>query len=190
MKICTKCKESRPVIHFSKNKSNKDGLQTICKSCANKRSKELYQQNPKKTEKYQPNLNELSEIYLKWTDGFDDYFYYIDKNITEISIKDEVKEHYQPNSELYFVFKSGEKVKIADKVDGELLGYDRRYKNKLEKVTYLKKFRVIYLNGDEEILTTKAFESKFDTTVNNCEGKLGPESDLRMYKCVKEVQKL
>jgi len=190
MKTCSKCKESKPTTEYSKNKSNKDGLQTICKSCANKRAKEIYQQNPKKTEKNQPNLNELTEIYLRWSDGFDDYFYYIDKNITEISIKEEAESHYQPNSELYFVFKSGERLKIADKIDGVLVGYANRYKVKLEKVTYLKKVKVIYLNGDEEILTTKAFESKFYTTVNNCEGILGEETDLRVYKMVKEVQKL
>jgi len=190
MKTCSKCKESKPTTEYSKNKTTKDGFQNTCRSCANKRSKEYYQQNPKKTEKNQPNLNELTEIFLKWTDGFDDYFYYIPKTLTEISIKEEAESHYQPNSELYFVFKSGEIVKIADKIDGELIGYDRRYKTKIEKVTYLKKVKVIYLNGDEEILTTKQFEAKFDTTANNCEGVLGEETDLCVYKCVKEVQKL
>ena len=189
-KTCSCCKEIKPLSDYSKNKTTKDGFQNTCRSCANERSRKYYKQNPKKKTVNQPNLNELTEIYLKWSDGFDDFYYYIPKNLTEISIKEEAESHYRQNSELYFVFKDGERLKLADKVNGVLVGYDIRYKNKLEKVTQLKKVRVIYLNNDEEILTTKAFESKFDCVVNNCVGILGEETDLRMYKCVKEVQKL
>jgi hypothetical protein len=34
MKRCSKCKESKPFIEYSKNKTKKDGLKDICKSCA------------------------------------------------------------------------------------------------------------------------------------------------------------
>lgn len=190
MKTCSKCKETKPTTEYSKNKSNKDGLQTICKLCANKRAKEIYQANPQKKKKNQANLNEITEIYLKWSDGFDDFYYYIDKNITEISIKEEAESHYQPNSELYFAFKTGEKVKICDKVDGVLVGYTNKYKNKLEKVTQLKKVRVIYLNNDSEILNTKQFEEKFDCVVTSYIGKIGTETDLYQYYYVKEIVKL
>jgi len=33
MKVCSKCKEEKGIERFSKNKSNKDGMQYRCKSC-------------------------------------------------------------------------------------------------------------------------------------------------------------
>ncbi len=33
MKLCNKCLEQKPLDMFWKNKSNKDGLQKICKAC-------------------------------------------------------------------------------------------------------------------------------------------------------------
>ena len=39
-KKCTKCGEVKLLIEFYKNKNHKDGLQYICKRCANQKSKE------------------------------------------------------------------------------------------------------------------------------------------------------
>jgi hypothetical protein len=44
-KICNTCKEEKCNEEFNKNKTRKDGLQTICKTCSRKRSKKFYQDN-------------------------------------------------------------------------------------------------------------------------------------------------
>jgi len=44
-KICRHCWEPIPVDNFYKNKANIDGLQSYCKLCDNKLSKEDYQNN-------------------------------------------------------------------------------------------------------------------------------------------------
>ena len=38
MKKCTKCKETKPLMAFSKNCTTKDQLQTYCKKCSNSNS--------------------------------------------------------------------------------------------------------------------------------------------------------
>ncbi len=45
MKICSKCKLSKPKSDFGKNKSRKDGLQYYCKECSKKKSREYYKNN-------------------------------------------------------------------------------------------------------------------------------------------------
>ena len=50
VKICTKCKESKPNTseYFNKGSSNKDGLTPFCKICNSKRAKEYYINNRSK----------------------------------------------------------------------------------------------------------------------------------------------
>jgi len=45
MKVCCKCKESKELNQFNKNKSRKDGYGTYCKECAAKSSKDYYESN-------------------------------------------------------------------------------------------------------------------------------------------------
>ena len=48
MKKCTICKQDKNLTCFNKNKSRKDGLNTICRKCSNARSRQYYQDNKKK----------------------------------------------------------------------------------------------------------------------------------------------
>ena len=48
MKICTKCKEQKPLAAFRKQSSTKDGLKYYCKSCANQTAKKYYEKNKNK----------------------------------------------------------------------------------------------------------------------------------------------
>lgn len=47
-KICTKCKQEKPISEFNKNKYKKDGLQSECKECHNKLYKKYYYNNKDK----------------------------------------------------------------------------------------------------------------------------------------------
>ena len=46
MKLCVKCKETKPKSEFNKHKKNKDGLQGWCRSCSNKASAGWWEENP------------------------------------------------------------------------------------------------------------------------------------------------
>lgn len=48
MKKCYTCKESKFCSEFNKNVSRKDGLNSICKICSQKRSKQYYLENREK----------------------------------------------------------------------------------------------------------------------------------------------
>ncbi len=45
MKKCCCCKETKDLKDFNKNRSRKDGFNSICRICSNKRSKKYYQDN-------------------------------------------------------------------------------------------------------------------------------------------------
>lgn len=47
-KTCTSCKKLKSVLDFNKNKRRKDGLQTVCRSCNAKRSKQYYLEHTEK----------------------------------------------------------------------------------------------------------------------------------------------
>lgn len=66
-KLCKKCGEVKPLLSFSKNKGNKDGLQTYCKPChcasvikwqkdhpekVNAKNKKWHSENPEKKKAY------------------------------------------------------------------------------------------------------------------------------------------
>ena len=44
-KVCTKCKEEKPLAGFNKDKGKKDGLSTQCKTCARARVKQWQKDN-------------------------------------------------------------------------------------------------------------------------------------------------
>ena len=44
-KVCSTCKEEKPLSAFHKDRCRKDGLRFECKSCKNKKSKKHYQEN-------------------------------------------------------------------------------------------------------------------------------------------------
>lgn len=57
MKKCSKCKEEKKIIEFSKNKTRKDNHQGECKSCASQRKKQW----SKKTKWYEENKEIISQ---------------------------------------------------------------------------------------------------------------------------------
>ena len=67
MKKCYKCNTDKEPDDFYKNKCKKDGLQTICKECSNKRRTKYYLEH---REKEQRNRKENKQKITKW---FKDY---------------------------------------------------------------------------------------------------------------------
>jgi hypothetical protein len=72
-KVCTKCKESKPLSEFSKKKGYKDGIYSRCRSCENEDRRDYVSKNKEKvkliTDKYYKNnkkrINEHRRIYQK-----------------------------------------------------------------------------------------------------------------------------
>jgi len=48
MKICTKCKEQKPLAAFRRQSSTKDGLKYFCKECDDATAKKYYEKNKNK----------------------------------------------------------------------------------------------------------------------------------------------
>ena len=48
MKVCTKCKEQKPLTAFRRQSSTKDGLKYYCKECDDRTAKRYYEKNKKK----------------------------------------------------------------------------------------------------------------------------------------------
>lgn len=51
MKKCYTCQKEKHETEFNKNKHRKDGLNSICRTCSNKRSKRYYAENKDKHKK-------------------------------------------------------------------------------------------------------------------------------------------
>lgn len=48
IKRCAVCQQDKKTDRFNKNKSRKDGLNTVCRECSRARSKQYYNENKKK----------------------------------------------------------------------------------------------------------------------------------------------
>lgn len=71
VKYCYKCKESKPVESFGKNKSKKDGLSTECRPCKRHGDKAYYQSNSEQVKKVvakyrQENPEKVSQVKHEW----------------------------------------------------------------------------------------------------------------------------
>jgi L-lysine 2,3-aminomutase len=66
MKRCAKCKETKQIENFPKNKIKKDGHHSYCKICCCKIMAKAYAANPKKyLDKIKASKNRLKEIVNK-----------------------------------------------------------------------------------------------------------------------------
>ena len=106
MECCT-CHKVKVVSEFSKNKSKKDGVNTVCKDCDNKRSKEYYNQNANKiAEYYQQNKDKVAEYKKE----------YYNQN------KDKIAEYYQQNKDKRKEYQSEyDKERYDSKVEQSLI---------------------------------------------------------------------
>lgn len=73
-KRCSKCKETKPVSEFCKNKSQKDGIDHCCKSCKSERARRYREANKEKiAEKnrryYEANKEKIHERNRRWREA-------------------------------------------------------------------------------------------------------------------------
>jgi len=61
-KKCSICKDVKPVTTFNRNKSKKGGLNTICRTCSNRKSREYYKNN---TEKHKKEVRKRAKKHIK-----------------------------------------------------------------------------------------------------------------------------
>lgn len=84
MKRCGTCGQEKEPTEYNKNKSKSDGLNTICKVCSNKMSKEYYKQNTEKQKKVVLERNKRHRETLR--DFMTEFL--LTKKCTDCGIKD------------------------------------------------------------------------------------------------------
>jgi len=89
-KQCNKCKKTKSITEFHKNKRTVDGLQRMCKDC----TKQYYEENKERRNnqskaRYESHKEEMSEYYKE----------YKIKNAAHVAIKN--KEYYDANKEKF-----------------------------------------------------------------------------------------
>jgi predicted HicB family RNase H-like nuclease len=106
-KVCYKCKKELPVELFSKDKTNADGLYTICKNC----NKQYYEANKEKIADYQKQYKEANKEKLA-----DYQKQYNEANKEKIA--DYKKQYYEANKEIFTEkskqYNEANKEKLAD----------------------------------------------------------------------------
>ena len=71
LKVCSTCKEEKPLSAFGKDRTGKDGLKHLCRSCINKKAKKYRQENrdaiaKAKKEYSQKNWDAIAERMKIW----------------------------------------------------------------------------------------------------------------------------
>ena len=81
-KICTKCKEEKPISEFVKNKKGKYGVRSVCKNCTKKIMKKYNGKYKEQQKQYrQDNKEKIKEYHQK------------------LEVKEQQKQYYQNNKE-------------------------------------------------------------------------------------------
>lgn len=65
MKQCAKCGQLKDLEEFYKDKTHKDGLQSICKNCVKERVSKYRQQNPEKVKRAHKKAIQNNPLYYK-----------------------------------------------------------------------------------------------------------------------------
>ena len=147
---CGKCHEIKAVSEFSKNKSKKDGVHTICKDChkeyrrqnadkIKKQKAEYYKQNAEHYAEYRKqNAEHYAEYHQRNADKEKEqrkqrYDSKTKQALTEIKVyveKDPQKYDYNPNEQIYGVIYLVHNVKSDKYYIGQTtVGFDNRYQS-------------------------------------------------------------
>jgi hypothetical protein len=131
MKKCTKCKETKQLNNFNKDKSRKDGLSCWCKECMHINIRNNYILNKEKKNKYSKEYNK------KWTN--------------------ENKDHIQEYGKLYRQ-QNKEKIKEREKIYKEKNKHISRWRDVLKST--LKRFHRNKTASTQTLLGYSAYQLK------------------------------
>jgi protein-arginine kinase activator protein McsA len=67
-KFCPRCETDKPVLHFSVDRKNVDGLYYVCRNCANQADEQTPSRQARKTEMLDKRLAKLRADY-NWMRG-------------------------------------------------------------------------------------------------------------------------
>ena len=142
---CNKCHKVKAVSEFSKCKSKKDGVNTMCKDCGKQYSKEHYQRNVDKKKEYQKQYNkENAEYYAEYRKKNKDKRVEYDKEYRKQNadkIKEQKAEYYKQNADKIKEQNAEYRKQNADKIaeyyqqnKDKKAEYDKeRYDSKIEQ---------------------------------------------------------
>ena len=115
-KKCNKCNVVKDVSEFNKTKSNKDGLDSICRECGREKAKRYREANKEKIKQYyQSNKQRIIDRVKKY-DKVNKEQKKIYKKLYDQDNKEHIKEYYQANKEKKIKY-SVEYKKIRRKTD-------------------------------------------------------------------------
>ena len=138
---CGKCHKIKNKSEFSKCKSKKDGIGTICKECDNKRCAKYYEQNTDKIREQQ------KEYYEQNTDKIKEYY---EQNADKI--REQQKEYYNSKAEQSLI-----EIKAYVEKDPEIFNYDSN--KEIYGIIYL-----VYNNKSQRYYvgqTTNSFDIRY-----------------------------
>lgn len=122
-KYCGTCGIKKNKTEFNKNKTKKDGLNTICRDCSNNRSKKYYSENPEKHKKVIQERNKKYHFKIR-----NEIFNYLKNNpcvdcgetnviVLEFDHRDDTDKHFELSTAVHKGYK-WEKIKQEiDKCD-------------------------------------------------------------------------
>jgi len=151
-KVCSKCKEEKPLEAFNKNRSNRDGLQSQCKVCGKQyyqesREKRLeyakqhHQENREKRleyakQYYQDNREQQLEYKKQWRQSNIEYMKQWRQENREQQLEYK-KQYYQDNVEKYTAYSMKRRALKQDSIPEALLNCPIE-KDRLEKIYKLR----------------------------------------------------
>lgn len=163
-KQCCKCKSTKELVYFSKNKSTKDGLAKQCKECINnnreykdkalQRAKEYYESNKEKVKKYKDeyyleNKEELNKIGKEYYENNKEEISKKSKKYREIN-EDKIKEskaiYYENNKEKIKEYQNQYRPQNKEKIKKQQQEYRKANLEKLKKYS-----KTYFINNKEKI---------------------------------------
>ena len=121
---CGKCHEIKKVSEFYKSKSAKDGVNTTCKECNDKRCAEYYKQNVDKIKEQQTEYRKQNADKIK-----EQQVEYYKQNVDKI--KEQKAEYYKQNADKKKEYNSEYYKQNADKIKEQRAEY---YKQNADKI--------------------------------------------------------
>ena len=162
MKTCSKCKVEKGLIEYTKSKSQKDGLQSKCKSCAKEYREKYYKKNKYYSkEYYKKNINKIKQYQEENKYKINEWIKNNDKRTKQTSKryrennKENAKKWYKENKEYYkkYVDRNREKINLNQS----------KYAQEKRKTNPLFKLQCTLRGRTSKVFKTKGYKKNTKT---------------------------